>query len=65
MPAKDNFALQLDLTDFSEAPFVIKLGDSVANQTQYILSLKNSKRVLLYKEGKKCEKENSTVYRVA
>lgn len=40
MPAKDNFELQLDLSDFSEAPFVIKLGDSVANQTIYSVTEK-------------------------
>lgn len=42
VPAKSNFELQLDLIGFSETSFVIKLGNSVANQTPYILSLKNS-----------------------
>lgn len=57
VPAKSYFELQLDLIDFSETSFVIKLGNSVGNQTPYILSLKNSNTFSLYKAVKGVEKQ--------
>lgn len=64
MPAKDNFELQLDLTEFSKASFVVKLGNSVAYQAQSILSLKNSKACPVVQNRGRCGRARSTVYRV-
>lgn len=57
VPAKSYFELQLSLIDFSKTSFVIKLGNSVANQTPYIPSLKNSKTCLAVQSSESVEKQ--------